>query len=113
MSLKSIEPLSALSTCQHLEISKVQIMKAKSLTYSHVAVWEFDAYIASGVAKSQFEAHTAMSWSKFEWEVMKHLDGCYVLIGLHSPCRHVGLLRLLFLSSLHQSLVRYDLAIFE
>ena len=76
-------PLNSIWTInRNLEVSKVQIMKAKSLTYSHVAVWEFDVYIASGVAKSWFEAHTAMSWSKFEQEVMKHLDGAVMPVQL-------------------------------
>jgi len=45
-------------------------------------VWEFDAHVASSVAKSRLEAHTAMTWSEFEREVLKRLDGAVMPVQL-------------------------------
>ncbi|KAF8262287.1 hypothetical protein EI94DRAFT_1704899 [Lactarius quietus] len=45
-------------------------------------VWEFDVHVASDMAKSKFQAHTAMSWNKFEKEVLKQLDGAVLPVQL-------------------------------
>ena len=45
-------------------------------------MWEFDAHVASSVAKSWLEAHTAMTWSEFEREVLKRLDGAVMPVQL-------------------------------
>jgi hypothetical protein len=57
-------------------------MKAENSYLFHLAVWEFDVHVASSVAKSLLKAHSAMSWSEFKQEVLKHLDGAVFPVQL-------------------------------